>query len=57
MASRFVILDGGMGTTLEDSGYSVSSKLWSSDPELHEAVQKVHEGFLDAGSDVIGTAT
>ncbi|KAJ9100050.1 hypothetical protein QFC20_005574 [Naganishia adeliensis] len=57
MASRFIILDGGMGTTLEDSGYSVSSKLWSSDPELHEAVQTVHEGFLKAGSDVIGTAT
>lgn len=57
MASRFIILDGGMGTTLEDSGYSVSSKLWSSDPELHEAVQTVYEGFLKAGSDVIGTAT
>jgi homocysteine S-methyltransferase len=57
MSDRFVILDGGMGTTLEDSGYSVSSKLWSSDPALHEAVQSVHEGFLKAGADVIGTAT
>ncbi|KAJ9115112.1 hypothetical protein QFC22_005442 [Naganishia vaughanmartiniae] len=57
MSERIVILDGGMGTTLEDSGYSVSSKLWSSDPALHEAVQSVHEGFLKAGADIIGTAT
>jgi homocysteine S-methyltransferase len=57
MPSRFLILDGGLGTTLEDSGFSVSSKLWSSDPALHEAVQTVHEGFLNAGADMVSTST
>jgi S-methylmethionine-dependent homocysteine/selenocysteine methylase len=54
---RYTILDGGMGTTLEDSGHNVSSNLWSSDPALRSAVRDVHAGFLDAGAEMIGTAT
>lgn len=57
MSARITILDGGMGTTLEDSGHDVSSKLWSADPKLQDAVGQVHEGFLAAGARLIGTAT
>lgn len=53
----YTILDGGMGTTLEDSGHNVGHRLWSSDPSLYDAVKQVHVGFLNAGSDMIGTAT
>lgn len=56
-SSRLTILDGGMGTTLEDSGHDVSSKLWSADPKLQRAVGEVHQGFLQAGARLIGTAT
>jgi len=53
----YTILDGGMGTTLEDSGHDVSSHLWSSDPKLRGAVRDVHQGFLGAGAGMVGTAT
>lgn len=46
-----------MGTTLEESGYDVSSKLWSADPKLQDAVGSVHREFLSAGAELIGTAT
>lgn len=55
--SRIRIFDGGMGTTLESSGHDISSCLWSADPKLAGAVQDVHEGFLQAGADLVGSAT
>ncbi|ORY20916.1 Homocysteine S-methyltransferase [Naematelia encephala] len=54
-----LLLDGGMGTTLESLGADVSNPLWGcqlvhSDPET---ISSVHRGFLDAGADIIETAT
>ncbi|OCF30782.1 hypothetical protein I316_07590 [Kwoniella heveanensis BCC8398] len=54
-----ILLDGGMGTTLESRGYDVSTALWGSDLLVTDpaAVQDVHQGYLEAGSDLIQTAT
>ncbi|KAL5485537.1 SAM4 [Sanghuangporus weigelae] len=57
---RLVLLDGGLGTTLEDVfKKNISSPLWSAsivdkDPDT---IVQAHSAFLDAGSDVILTAT
>lgn len=54
-----VVLDGGLATTLEADGHDLSSALWSArvlvdDPD---AVRVVHERFLDAGAQVLTTAS
>lgn len=54
-----LILDGGLATTLEDRGFDLDDDLWSArvllaDPE---AIARVHRDFLDAGADIITTAT
>lgn len=56
-----LLLDGGMGTTLENLGHDDISKspLWSAsviekDPQT---IVKAHLAFLDAGADVIITNT
>ncbi|WVQ98220.1 hypothetical protein IAU59_005343 [Kwoniella sp. CBS 9459] len=56
---RVILLDGGMGTTLESRGYDVSTALWGSDLLITDpkAIQDVHRGYLEAGSDLIQTAT
>ena len=60
---RLLILDGGLGTTLEGPPYNVrftdSTPLWSShlltsDPRT---LTKVHRAFVDAGADIVLTAT
>lgn len=56
---RRLVLDGGMATELERRGYSVSGPLWSGHV-LHdrpEAVAAVHRDYVEAGADVISTAT
>jgi homocysteine S-methyltransferase len=58
-AGRTVILDGGLGTELERRGHHDLGRLWSS--ALVEAnpsaLRGVHRDFLEAGADVIATAT
>jgi len=55
----FVVLDGGLGTELEALGCDLSDPLWSAkalfdDPER---TREAHRRFLEAGADVIATAT
>lgn len=55
-----LVLDGGLGTTLENErGKDINSSLWSSvllatDPA---SIEEVHLAFLEAGADVILTGT
>jgi len=54
-----LILDGGLATTLEDRGFDLNDELWSARVLLEdpEAIGRVHGDFLDAGADIITTAT
>ena len=56
-----VILDGGMGTSLTDNGHSEIDQdpLWSAKLLLTkpEAIQKVHQDFLDSGTQLLGANT
>ncbi|WVR04755.1 hypothetical protein IAU60_001766 [Kwoniella sp. DSM 27419] len=56
---RILLLDGGMGTTLEAMGHDVSTALWGSDLLCTnpQAIQEVHEGYVKAGADLVETAT
>ena len=56
--SDIILLDGGMGQELYRLGYRSEQKIvWSATSllEAPEVVQNVHEGFLQAGADVITT--
>ena len=55
----FVVLDGGLATTLEARGYDLNDDLWSARVLLEEpdAIRQVHRDFLDAGADCIVTAS
>ncbi len=55
----FVLLDGGLATTLEARGHDLDNALWSArilieDPD---AVRQVHRDFLSAGADCIISAS
>lgn len=52
-----LVADGGMGTSLFELGLQAGStpELWN--VEFPERVAKVHQGFVDAGSDIILTNT
>jgi homocysteine S-methyltransferase len=54
-----VVLDGGLATELEARGLSLDHPLWSARAlaEAPEAVGRVHRDYLEAGADVIETAT
>ncbi|KAK6903551.1 hypothetical protein I203_107056 [Kwoniella mangroviensis CBS 8507] len=56
---RIQILDGGMGTTLESIGHSVSSDLWGSELLYTNpsAMQSIHKGYVEAGADLVETCT
>src|SRR3954469_13108449 len=59
LAGGPVVLDGGLATELERRGHDLSSSLWSArlladDPA---AVTEVHRAFLDAGAQVVTTAS
>ncbi len=54
-----VVLDGGLGTELERRGHAQLGRLWSAalvrtNPE---AIREVHRDYLEAGAEVISTAT
>jgi homocysteine S-methyltransferase len=54
-----VLLDGGLATELERRGVDLPHPLWSARALLDapEAVAAVHRDYLDAGADVVTTAT
>jgi len=53
------ILDGGLASELEARGVDLSGELWSAAALLDrpEAIAAVHRAYLEAGADVIETAT
>lgn len=55
----FVVLDGGLATTLEADGHDLNDELWSARILLEnpEAIRQVHSDFLDAGADCLITAS
>jgi len=55
----FVVLDGGLATTLESYGYDLSDELWSAKVLLEDpqAVKQVHLDFLHAGADCVATSS
>ena len=57
LPDRPVILDGGMGQELINRNASGQGVLWSAKAlfDLPEAVQAVHEDYIDAGADIITT--
>ena len=59
IASRPVVLDGGLATLLERHGHDLSSDLWSArllrdDPA---AIEAAHREFFAAGAEVATTAS
>lgn len=59
IASRPVVLDGGLATLLEKRGHDLSSDLWSArllrdDPQ---AIERAHREFFAAGAEVATTAS
>lgn len=55
----FVMLDGGLSTELERRGADLDHELWSSRVllETPELLSEVYSAYLDAGADIIATAT
>ncbi|WP_283678424.1 homocysteine S-methyltransferase [Lentilactobacillus sp. Marseille-Q4993] len=54
-----LVLDGAMGTLLENEGLIDSDKLWSSQTLINnpEAIYDAHTKYLEAGADIIITTT
>ncbi len=54
-----IVLDGGLATTLENHGHDLDDPLWSARLLIEDpaAISRVHGEFLDAGADVITTAS
>jgi homocysteine S-methyltransferase len=55
----FVVLDGGLATTLESFGHDLDDPLWSARLLLEsaESIGRAHRAFLDAGADCIATVS
>lgn len=55
----FMMLDGGLATTLEAHGCDLDDPLWSARALLESPgiIKDVHRAFLDAGADCIATAS
>jgi homocysteine S-methyltransferase len=55
----YVLLDGGLATTLELNGYTLDRELWSAWSAVinPESVIEVHKQFMRAGSEIITTAS
>ena len=54
-----LIMDGAMGTELMDRGLKMPLPLWSADTNITdpEVVKAVHQDYVNAGADIIGTNT
>ncbi|WP_114589081.1 homocysteine S-methyltransferase [Microbacterium arborescens] len=59
LADRVLLLDGGLGTTLESGGHDLSDALWSARvlAESPADVRAVHARFAGAGADILTTAS
>lgn len=57
--SKVRVLDGGLATELERQGVSITGPLWSAHALLQapEAILAVHRSYLEAGADVLLTAS
>ncbi len=55
----FMILDGGLASELEKSGYELDNLIWSASvlAQYPHAVSDVHMAYLNAGADIITTAS
>jgi homocysteine S-methyltransferase len=55
----FLVLDGGLATSLETAGHDLNDDLWSAKVLLEEpgAIKQAHLDFLRAGADCIATAS
>jgi homocysteine S-methyltransferase len=55
----YALIDGGLATELERRGHRLESALWSAAmlDAQPDAIKGVHHAFLDAGADIIITAT
>ncbi len=59
LADRVLLLDSGLGTTLESGGHDLSDALWSARvlAESPADVRAVHARFAGAGADILTTAS
>lgn len=59
LATRPLVLDGGLGTLLERHGHDLSSELWSTRALLDEpdAVRAAHREYLAAGAQIVITGS
>ena len=57
--SNILILDGAVGTQLEEYGLSLTLPVWSADANIKspDIVTKIHKEYIRMGSDVITTNT
>ena len=57
--AKFLLMDGGMGSALEDRGIRLNTTLWSAKAlvDAPEVVRDVHIDYYRAGSDVVTTCT
>lgn len=56
---KLFIIDGALGTYIEEKGYDVKDKLWSAKflQDSPEVIEQVHTDYLEAGADCIITAS
>jgi homocysteine S-methyltransferase len=59
LATRPLVLDGGLGTLLEQRGHDLSSELWSTRALLDDpdAVRAAHSEYLAAGAEIVTTGS
>jgi homocysteine S-methyltransferase len=59
LATRPLVLDGGLGTLLEQRGHDLSSELWSTRALLEDpdAVRAAHGEYLAAGAEIVTTGS
>nr|BFD81948.1 homocysteine S-methyltransferase [Streptomyces sp. Xyl84] len=59
LAAGTVVLDGGLSNQLESAGHDLGDDLWSARllAERPEAITQAHLAYLDAGADVVITAS
>ena len=58
-AQPCVVMEGGLASDLERRGHTLASKVWSAEL-LHRnppAIREVHRGFLEAGAQILKTAS
>ena len=57
--SKFLILDGAVGTQLENYNISLDLPIWSADANIKypETIIKIHKEYILAGADIITANT